>query len=137
MGVADAVDDDHDAHGLESFDQIRAIDARLPVVVLTGSDDEDLALEDSEKDDADFSDHQRKSMAEYDNDASDERKQQQDILELLNAKQEHRLLVCGRWTVLLLFIAIAGVTGWLIHNSITQQQRQEMEEDVSVLIWLL
>ena len=101
------------------------------------SEYEDLALEDSEKDDAEFSDHQRKSMAEYDNDASDERKQQQDILELLNAKQEHRLLVCGRWTVLLLFIAIAGVTGWLIHNSITQQQRQEMEEDVSVLIWLL
>ncbi|MFK8113771.1 MAG: diguanylate cyclase [Rubripirellula sp.] len=33
-----------DADGLESFDQIRALDARLPVVVLTGLDDEDLAL---------------------------------------------------------------------------------------------
>ncbi len=33
-----------DADGLESFDQIRALDARLPVVVFTGSEDEDLAL---------------------------------------------------------------------------------------------
>lgn len=33
-----------DASGLESFDQVRAIDARIPVVVLTGSNDEDLAL---------------------------------------------------------------------------------------------
>ena len=33
-----------DACDLESFEQIRAIDARLPIVVFTGSDDEDLAL---------------------------------------------------------------------------------------------
>ncbi len=33
-----------DANGLESFDQIRAIDARIPIVVLTSSNDEDLAL---------------------------------------------------------------------------------------------
>ena len=33
-----------DATDLESFEQIRAIDARLPIVVFTGSDDEDLAL---------------------------------------------------------------------------------------------
>lgn len=33
-----------DANGLESFDQLRAIDARIPIVVLTGSNDEDLAL---------------------------------------------------------------------------------------------
>ncbi len=32
-----------DANGLESFEQIRAIDARLPIVVFTGIDDEDLA----------------------------------------------------------------------------------------------
>lgn len=33
-----------DADGLESFDQVRALDARLPVVVFTGSDDEELGL---------------------------------------------------------------------------------------------
>ena len=33
-----------DAVGLESFDQLRALDARMPIVVLTGSDDEELAL---------------------------------------------------------------------------------------------
>ncbi|MCG8648943.1 MAG: GGDEF domain-containing response regulator [Pirellulales bacterium] len=33
-----------DADGLESYDQIRALDARLPVVVLTGTDDENLAI---------------------------------------------------------------------------------------------
>ena len=33
-----------DAHELESFEQIRALDARIPIVVFTGSDDEDMAL---------------------------------------------------------------------------------------------
>lgn len=33
-----------DSNGLESFEQIRALDARLPVVVLTGLDDENIAL---------------------------------------------------------------------------------------------
>lgn len=33
-----------DADELESFEKIRALDARLPIVVLTSSDDEDLAL---------------------------------------------------------------------------------------------
>ena len=33
-----------DAVGLESFEKLRALDARLPVVVLTGLDDEQLAL---------------------------------------------------------------------------------------------
>jgi diguanylate cyclase (GGDEF)-like protein len=33
-----------DADGLESFEKIRALDARLPIVVLTSSEDEDLAL---------------------------------------------------------------------------------------------
>ncbi len=33
-----------DAEGLDSFEQIRALDARLPIVVFTGLDDEDLAL---------------------------------------------------------------------------------------------
>ena len=33
-----------DADDLESFEQIRALDARVPIVVFTGSDDEDLAL---------------------------------------------------------------------------------------------
>ena len=33
-----------DASGLEAFEQIRAVDARLPVVVFTGNEDEELAL---------------------------------------------------------------------------------------------
>lgn len=33
-----------DAIGLESFDQVRALDARLPIVVLTGLNDEEVAL---------------------------------------------------------------------------------------------
>jgi two-component system cell cycle response regulator len=33
-----------DAHELESFQQIRALDARIPIVVFTGIDDEELAL---------------------------------------------------------------------------------------------
>jgi diguanylate cyclase (GGDEF)-like protein len=33
-----------DARDLESFDQIRALDARIPIVVFTGMDDEDMAL---------------------------------------------------------------------------------------------
>ena len=38
-----------DADGLESFDQLRAVDARIPIVVITGSNDEDLALRAIEK----------------------------------------------------------------------------------------
>lgn len=33
-----------DANGLESFEQIRALDARIPIVVFTGLDDEEMAL---------------------------------------------------------------------------------------------
>ena len=33
-----------DAVELEAFEQIRALDARIPIVVFTGSDDESLAL---------------------------------------------------------------------------------------------
>ena len=33
-----------DADGLQAFEQIRALDARLPIVVFTATDDEDLAL---------------------------------------------------------------------------------------------
>lgn len=43
-----------DGDGLESFDQIRALDARIPVVVLTGSDDEELGLEAIESGAQDF-----------------------------------------------------------------------------------
>ena len=43
-----------DAVGLESFDQLRALDARMPVVVLTGLDDEELALQAIESGAQDF-----------------------------------------------------------------------------------
>jgi two-component system, cell cycle response regulator len=43
-----------DANGLESFEKIRALDARLPVVVLTGLEDEDMALQAIESGAQDF-----------------------------------------------------------------------------------
>ena len=43
-----------DAIGLESLEQIRAIDARLPIVVFTGLDDEDVALKAIESGAQDF-----------------------------------------------------------------------------------
>lgn len=43
-----------DADGLDSFEQIRALDARIPIVVFTAVDDEDLALEAIESGAQDF-----------------------------------------------------------------------------------
>jgi diguanylate cyclase (GGDEF)-like protein len=43
-----------DAMGLESLEQIRALDARIPIVVFTGSDDENLAIEAIESGAQDF-----------------------------------------------------------------------------------